>query len=150
MQVLKYVFVGLVCWGCADAGDAPVTPDDGADVMIGDATDAGPDEDTNSPADTGEGEDTATPGGECEGKPDGTPCEDGDICSVDDVCTNGQCGGEPRDCNDGDPCTTGTCDAEAGCVYAPAEDGTPCVANCFAVASCLTGACTPNTDTAIV
>jgi hypothetical protein len=32
-------------------------------------------------------------------KPNGTACDDGQYCTVNDVCTNGQCGGSSRDCS---------------------------------------------------
>jgi hypothetical protein len=47
------------------------------------------------------------------------PCDDGNPCTLNDVCGNGSCDGEPRTCNDDDPCTTDTCDPRttAGCVF---------------------------------
>lgn len=41
------------------------------------------------------------------------------------------------DCNDGNACTADTCDAKAGCAYAPVADGTACDANNV----CKAGAC---------
>jgi hypothetical protein len=81
--------------------------------------------------------------GFCEAAPaaDNTPCDDGDPCTVDTVCTAGVCGGGTiPPCDDGDPCThddvcvdgvcRGTpspecaCETTADC--APWEDGDRC------------------------
>lgn len=48
---------------------------------------------------------------------DGAACNDGDRCTVSDVCAAGQCGGGPLDCDDGDPCFDDACDATAGCAH---------------------------------
>lgn len=55
--------------------------------------------------------------GPCGGKPDGTACDDGSICTEDDVCSGGVCGGAPIACA---ACTQ--CDETLGCVAAPALD----------------------------
>jgi cysteine-rich repeat protein len=34
-------------------------------------------------------------------QPNGTPCNDGAVCTITDVCTNGVCGGNPKTCGDG-------------------------------------------------
>ena len=60
---------------------------------------------------------------------EGTPCEDGLFCTVEMVCRDGRCEGEPRVCDDGDPCTAGACDEALGeCVFTPlvCDDGDPC------------------------
>ncbi|MBN1771108.1 MAG: hypothetical protein JXB32_07605 [Deltaproteobacteria bacterium] len=45
---------------------------------------------------------------------DGAACDDGDFCTVDDVCTAGVCGGAARDCSDGVACNGDeTCDEDA-------------------------------------
>ena len=44
-------------------------------------------------------------------------CDDGNACTVNDVCNNGKCSGIPFNCNDGDPCTLDSCDGSSGCVY---------------------------------
>ena len=33
--------------------------------------------------------------------PDGMACDDGDLCTVDDICTAGACMGTPLICDDG-------------------------------------------------
>ena len=90
-------------------------------------------------------------------KPKGTPCDDGNLCTVNDVCDGaGTCAGTPKNCGltvgtcpqkcdpatgscvagqDGDPCTpndiapcvTGVCQG-GGCAAVPAQAGTSCVA----------------------
>jgi hypothetical protein len=54
-------------------------------------------------------------------KADGTTCDDGLFCTVDDVCTDGVCGGRPRDCSgETDQCNLGVCDEAAdACVKQP-------------------------------
>jgi hypothetical protein len=44
-------------------------------------------------------------------------CDDGNICTVGDVCSGGACTGQPRSCSDGNACTTDTCDPFFGCLY---------------------------------
>ena len=61
------------------------------------------------------------------GPPDGTPCEDGNLCTVNDFYESGVCfGGQVRSCDDGNPATTDTCDQNSGsCVHvAPQEEQT--------------------------
>ena len=69
--------------------------------------------------------------------PDMTYCNDGDLCTVDDVCKAGVCAGKPVNCNDGDECTTDWCDVDIGCLHE---------ALCPEDAMCLTGGecCFPN------
>jgi hypothetical protein len=61
-------------------------------------------------------------------KPNGTPCDDGDLCTVDDFCEFGACvPGDPVVCDDGDPCTDDTCDPATGvCIFTPSP-GTACI-----------------------
>ncbi len=59
---------------------------------------------------------------------DGAACEDGDACTVDDVCAAGVCGGGRRDCSafDGE-CLVGRCDPGTGaCRPEPRAEGAPC------------------------
>ena len=51
------------------------------------------------------------------------PCNDGDLCSVDDHCQLGACaGGGLLACTDNDPCTEDSCASGIGCVFAPLPD----------------------------
>ncbi len=58
-------------------------------------------------------------------------CEDGDGCTIGDTCTNGQCGGAAKDCDDGNSCTSDFC-ASGGCQHiakvenAVCDDADPC------------------------
>jgi len=71
--------------------------------------------------------------GKCFTLPDheGLPCNDGDLCSLEDTCLQGACaGGKELDCSDGNPCTDDLCSPEEGCVNeyntAPCDDGNIC------------------------
>ncbi len=59
--------------------------------------------------------------GICLHKVNDAPCNDGSVCTVDDVCSNDKCSGSPvvfcKD--DGDPCTVEACDPKLGCVAPP-------------------------------
>jgi len=61
----------------------------------------------------------------CLGKMDGFPCDDDDICTVNDACNNGNCTGKPVDCDDRDQCTEDECAPLVGCTHQPSI-GTPC------------------------
>ena len=78
-------------------------------------------------------------GDACTHKAHITGCEDGDACTVAEVCNGaGTCGsGEPVYCDDGNPCTTETCDKAKGCVYSQVVDSTPCATG----KACLAGVC---------
>ncbi|MEM7158860.1 MAG: MYXO-CTERM sorting domain-containing protein [Myxococcota bacterium] len=58
------------------------------------------------------------------------PCDDGNICTEDDVCFEGVCDGAPVDCSDDNECTNEFCDPESGCVLQlnvePCDDGSVC------------------------
>ena len=57
---------------------------------------------------------------------EGDPCDAGDICVVDAVCTDGACIGAELACEDGNPCTENTCVSGLGCDFPPAFDGESC------------------------
>ena len=52
----------------------------------------------------------------------GTACDDGDPCTVNDMCINGVCSGAAYTCNDGDPCTYDICNGDGSCSNIPIED----------------------------
>ena len=59
------------------------------------------------------------------------PCNDGDACTSADTCVDGECvGGDLVVCDDANDCTADSCDAGAGCQYAPipgeCDDGNAC------------------------
>lgn len=76
-------------------------------------------------------------------QPNGTVCEDGDSCTLAEICTSGSCQGQALVCpDDGDPCTQEACH-EGGCATSPVpngggcDDGDPCTVG----DSCLEGDC---------
>ena len=63
----------------------------------------------------------------------GLPCDDGDLCTVDDKCTSDVCAGAPMDCSSkAGQCTKAVCD-QGICVVTPkaalCDDGEPCTQN---------------------
>ncbi|MCO4761433.1 MAG: hypothetical protein KC502_08010 [Myxococcales bacterium] len=70
-------------------------------------------------------------------------CDDGDVCTVSDVCKAGACAsGAAKLCDDGDACTKDSCDAKKGCVHQTTDgndcdDGNPCTAS----DACASGKC---------
>jgi Dictyostelium (slime mold) repeat len=70
-------------------------------------------------------------------------CNDGNACTVGDVCSGGVCvSGTPRVCDDGNPCTIDACNPFGGCVFvmnngAPCTDNNPCTNN----DQCVNGNC---------
>lgn len=83
--------------------------------------------------------------------PDGTECTDHDPCTENDICIEGNCMGQPIDCDDGDPCTIDHCDFDTGeCVHEPigeccadadCHDGIDCT-----VDTCVDGTCVHTPD----
>ena len=58
-------------------------------------------------------------------------CDDGDTCTINDVCADGACAGGPQaNCFDGNPCTADMCDPATGCYHEDVEgqcdDGNAC------------------------
>lgn len=53
----------------------------------------------------------------CTHAPNAADCDDGDVCTLEDLCVNGTCvGSGAPDCNDGNECTDDSCDPVVGCV----------------------------------
>jgi hypothetical protein len=77
--------------------------------------------------------------------PDGTTCDDGLLCTENDVCLSGTCTGTPITCASTDPCLNnpGSCDpADGFCLFpdgAICDDANPCTGP----DTCLTGVCQP-------
>lgn len=77
----------------------------------------------------------------------GAPCDDGDACTVAEVCGDGKCGpGAPKPCNDGNACTSDLCSA-GQCVNLPLN-GQPCEDGnvCTIGDACVNGACAAGPD----
>ena len=48
-------------------------------------------------------------------------CDDGQLCTIDDLCKAGVCSGKPVNCEEGNKCTIDWCAPDDGCVHAPIE-----------------------------
>ncbi len=67
-------------------------------------------------------------------KPNRARCEDGNLCTIDDICMEGICvSGAAVSCDDGNACTQDFCGVDGQCVNAPiaggagsCDDGDPC------------------------
>jgi len=79
----------------------------------------------------------------------GTTCDDGDACTLDDICDgNGQCGGDALDCSafTVGQCVTGQCVAgECQSVANPNDSPCDIVGDCTASDTCQDGVCTAGT-----
>ena len=59
-------------------------------------------------------------------KGNGTTCDDGNACTVDNLCDRGVCTGKTLTCSVDNECRTGSCDNRIGCTYVNAPNGNPC------------------------
>ncbi len=87
-------------------------------------------------------DDACVPGVGCTNVPNTVPCDDGDACTLADVCANGDCvGSTPPNCEDSNPCTDDSCDVDAGCIHA--YNSNPCNDQnaCTQVDACVDGGC---------
>lgn len=86
------------------------------------------------------------PPGVCEvaAAKDATECDDGDPCSIGDICAEAVCvaGPDTLDCDDGNPCTQDLCLGGEGCSNLPL-DNEPCDDQnpCTTEDQCLDGVC---------
>jgi MYXO-CTERM domain-containing protein len=65
-------------------------------------------------------------------------CDDLSICTYDEVCTDGVCGGgKPVNCNDGNHCTDDSCAPAMGCVHEPNTE--PCRVGTCHLGMCVVG-----------
>lgn len=71
----------------------------------------------------------------------GSICDDEDPCTINDVCRDGVCAGNPTECDDGNPCTTDLCNQISGCSHEynteSCDDGNACTSDDV----CAFGAC---------
>lgn len=75
------------------------------------------------------------------------PCDDGDVCTVEDMCNDGACQSSSLlNCDDGNFCTADSCDPETGCIsdtqsmeQSPCDDGDGCTIDdeCDGTGNCL-------------
>jgi hypothetical protein len=78
----------------------------------------------------------------CVNAPNEAPCSDGDACTTEDGCLDGECAGGPAPaCDDDNVCTTDTCAPGVGCIHEATagncDDGNACTAT----DSCVEGKC---------
>src|SRR5262245_32421444 len=74
----------------------------------------------------------------------GQQCDDFDECTMNDMCSNGECNGSPQtggSCDDGNPCTINDTCASGTCTGAMAPTGTGCGGGC---GMCQFGFCIPD------
>ena len=64
---------------------------------------------------------SCVPKGGCTYLPNEAFCDDDSLCTSNDVCAFGQCGGAPISCDDGNPCTTDGCNPDVGCTFTNLE-----------------------------
>ena len=78
----------------------------------------------------------------CVNAPNTGPCDDGQFCTVGDVCAGGVCATTPRNCADTNVCTTDSCN-EATDVCVNANNASPCDDGQFCTTGdvCAAGAC---------
>ncbi len=98
-------------------------------------------------------DDACTTGVGCTYLANDLPCEDGNLCSVNDSCANAACvPGPAMDCNDGNPCTDDVCTPGIGCQHtsntAPCDDGNACTTKDQCLASVCVGKTPPDCDDA--
>ncbi|MBM4353921.1 MAG: hypothetical protein FJ109_09015 [Deltaproteobacteria bacterium] len=78
----------------------------------------------------------------CQHKPNTAPCEDGNKCTVDDVCGAAACKpGKAAVCMDGNVCTDDGCNPVTGCVYTPNSSGCDDGNLCTKSDKCIDGQC---------
>jgi hypothetical protein len=66
-------------------------------------------------------------GGKCTGLADGRLCDDGNACTLNDVCKSQKCGGTAKTCPAGNSCQVTTCNTTSGaCGLAPKPAGSSC------------------------
>jgi hypothetical protein len=90
-------------------------------------------------------DDTCVPESGCQYTANSAPCDDNNVCTLNDQCAKGWCGaGSVVDCDDGSPCTADSCDPVLGCQYTAFDDG-PCNNGdpCTVGDMCVSGICFP-------
>ena len=90
-------------------------------------------------------EDSCNPETGCQHKllPEWTPCDDGNLCTLEDSCADGACSGTPKNCSDGNGCTTEACVPETGECLVVNDDGAQCDDGdvCTSKDTCSAGTC---------
>ncbi len=108
---------GTNCWGVVCLGDPLLCPD-APECTVG----------ICDPEDLPDTYDPADPPSACKHEPIEDTCDDGDKCTVGDICKDGSCapGEQTLACFVGLTCKKGVCDPLEGCVSMNIEDGTSC------------------------
>jgi len=78
-------------------------------------------------------------------RPEGEACDDGQFCTVDEVCITGKCKGRPRCAATDNPCVEGKCDEQNHtCDVYPRLEGQTCHAGTSREGACVAGLCEPD------
>ena len=78
----------------------------------------------------------------CVNDPLDAPCDDGNKCTVNDWCADGQCApGMPANCNDENVCTADDCDPQTGCTNTPQDGECSDGDECTTGDTCVNGSC---------
>jgi Dictyostelium (slime mold) repeat len=111
---------------CQDAGSTDGTAcDDGNACTMGDTCKSGACTGGGAVAcndDNGCTDDICDPTLGCRYQANSASCDDGNVCTLNDICAYGACTGKTKLCLDGDMCTTDTCDPQMGCIFVPIDN----------------------------
>jgi hypothetical protein len=77
----------------------------------------------------------------------GTSCDDGNPCTLGDLCLKGLCTGTPVICDDANICTDDLCDVGGNCNFQPNSAGCDDGKQCTQVDVCINGLCEGTNDT---
>ena len=70
------------------------------------------------------------------------PCEDGDVCTVNDLCAESECEpGQSLTCNDANQCTKDSCAPATGCFFQNIDGGCDDGNSCTTQDTCIDGKC---------
>ncbi len=78
--------------------------------------------------------------GECVTIPrnEGQECNDENVCTINTVCTDGICKGDPKTCYDNNPCTIDKCIEDVGCMEQQQSIVGACIPGCESDSTCPT------------
>ncbi len=96
-------------------------------------------------------DDVCHPESGCVFQPNEAPCDDGEVCTLADACSEGLCkAGGWESCDDGNPCTDDSCQSGVGCLFVPntlpCNDNDACTKNEFCAGSTCGGGSAINCD----
>jgi hypothetical protein len=87
-------------------------------------------------------DDLCHPKNGCQHAPNAAGCDDGDDCTLGDVCLDGECQpGSALNCDDDNDCTDDSCEPGIGCVFAPNAAGCSDANPCTSGDHCSAGKC---------